>query len=229
MRRWACAASAFLSRKKTKRRRSCREKETHYSSDGLLRNLIRIPEAPIEIWKKNELWLLGFLSWLCFVTQSKLYVAKSSEALGPSRPWDTGSLLFFSLCGGDFCLAGRSGTVTAAIRLPFSLLLLGGQKIYAKGEVGSGPRKPHYAGTEWFPWHPGADCWKGVNRSQGSVADTWVSAQPDTSAWREAASWPSAFRGMWGISRLNALTLPTCASATFTPSSEVSFTFCTQI
>lgn len=60
-------------------------------------------------------------------------------------------LLFFSLCGGDFCLAGRSGTVTAAIRLPFSLLLLGGQKIYAKGEVGSGPRKPHYAGTEWFP------------------------------------------------------------------------------
>lgn len=31
---WACAASAFLSRKKTKRRRSCREKESHYSSDG---------------------------------------------------------------------------------------------------------------------------------------------------------------------------------------------------
>lgn len=66
--------------------------------------------------------------------------------------------------------------------------------------MGSGPRKPHYAGTEWFPWHPGgADCWKGVNRSQGSVGDTWVSTQPATSAWREAASWPLALRGMWGI------------------------------
>lgn len=52
-----------------------------------------------------------------------------------------------------------------------SLLLLSGQKIYVKGEMGSGPHAT-------LRWHrtasmtPREDCRKGVNRSQGSVVDT---------------------------------------------------------
>lgn len=44
-------------------------------------------------------------------------------------------LLFFSLCGRDFCLAGRSGTVTVAIRLPFfPCFSSAGRKFMLKGK-----------------------------------------------------------------------------------------------
>lgn len=183
-------ASAFLSHKKTKRRRSWRKKETHKS---YWRKCIALEEfrmSPCRYDKKNIKYKTIFIIvwfWLAHAPQGEIahcQIESGRETVLTPTLIISCKLLLFFLYG--FCWPAEAQTSAKASVIAATTLLFPASPWWAEnwwlkkrggGEMGSGP----HATLRWqhtVSVTPSEDCWKGVNRSQGSVDDTWVSMPP---------------------------------------------------